>query len=171
MLRRMRRPYTTAMYRRLVERLRREIPDLGLGTDVIAGFPGESEADSTATEELAGALAFSYLHVFPYSDRQGTEAAALDGHVESAVVADRARRLRTLDRGRRREFRLSMLNTARDVLVLGTRDRETGLLTGLTGNYVEVLFDGADSLAGGMTTLRLSRLHGDRVFGVQEDAR
>jgi threonylcarbamoyladenosine tRNA methylthiotransferase MtaB len=168
-LRRMRRPYTAAMYRRLVERLSVAIPDLGLGTDVIAGFPGESDADATVTEETLRSLPFSYLHVFPYSDRAGTEAAGLDGHVDPAVVSDRARRLRALDRQRRRQFRLTMLGVTREVLVLGTRDRATGWLTGLTDNYVEVLFDGPESLVGRVTTVRPTKLDGDRLRGVHDE--
>ena len=67
----MRRPYTAAMYRRLVERLAAAIPGLGLGADVIVGFPGETDADFAATLALVEALPFSYLHVFPYSDAAG----------------------------------------------------------------------------------------------------
>ena len=74
-LRAMRRPYTARMYRTLVERLGGAIPGLGLGADVIAGFPGETDADFEATAALVEALPFSYLHVFSYSDRRGTEAA------------------------------------------------------------------------------------------------
>ena len=72
-LRSMRRPYNTAIYTSLVERLSRAMPDLGLGTDVIAGFPGEREADFEETVRLIEGLPFSYLHVFSYSDRKGTE--------------------------------------------------------------------------------------------------
>ena len=170
-LRRMRRPYTSAMYRRLAERLATAVPELGLGTDVIAGFPGESDADATATEELLRALPVSYLHVFPYSDRSGTEAAGLEGHVDTPTIGTRARRLRALDRDRRREFRRTMLGSHREVIVLATRDGATGLLTGLTGNYVEVLFDGPESLAGTLTTVRLTDLDGDRVLGAREEPR
>ena len=83
-LRRMRRPYTTAMYARLVERLARLRPGLGLGADVIVGHPGETESDFEETLALVEALPFSYLHVFPYSDRRGTAAAAMDDRVDAA---------------------------------------------------------------------------------------
>jgi threonylcarbamoyladenosine tRNA methylthiotransferase MtaB len=69
-LRLMRRPYTVGMYRRLIERLVAMIPGLGVGADVLAGFPGETAADFDATRALVEALPFSYLHVFPYSRRQ-----------------------------------------------------------------------------------------------------
>src|SRR4029453_3470604 len=76
-LRRMRRPYTAALYAQLVKQLARSRPGLGLGADVIAGHPGETEADFADTMALVEELPFSYLHVFPYSDRPGTEAALM----------------------------------------------------------------------------------------------
>src|SRR5207244_1645792 len=88
-LRAMRRPYRVAMYRALVNRLAGAIPRLGLGADVIAGFPGESEQDAAATEALIDTLPFTYLHVFPYSERTGTEAAGRPGRVERATIARR----------------------------------------------------------------------------------
>src|SRR5207249_1694836 len=93
-LRAMRRPYSTAMYRSVVERLIRAIPILRLGADVIAGLPGETEEGAAATQALIEALPFTYLHVFPYSDRKGTEAAARPGPVDGKTVAGRAARLR-----------------------------------------------------------------------------
>ena len=89
-LRLMRRPYTTATYRRVVERLAARHPRLGLGADVIVGFPGETEADFAATLALVEALPFSYLHVFPYSVRPGTEAARLPERVDGRTIAARA---------------------------------------------------------------------------------
>src|SRR5262249_34230160 len=93
-LRLMRRPYDTRMYRRLVERLRSAIPGLALGADVIVGFPGEQDADFDATVGLVDDLPFSYLHVFPYSERRGTEAARLGGQVPPRVVTGRGAVLR-----------------------------------------------------------------------------
>jgi threonylcarbamoyladenosine tRNA methylthiotransferase MtaB len=155
-LRRMRRPYTVAMYRTLVERLSAAIPRLGLGTDVIAGFPGETDADFEETMRLVEALPLTYLHVFPYSDRSGTEATGLDGHVAPAVITERGRRLRALGRAKNLGFRRGLTGRVEDVLVLETRDRASGRLVGLTGNYVEVHFEGVDDLMGGMTRVRVT---------------
>jgi threonylcarbamoyladenosine tRNA methylthiotransferase MtaB len=155
-LRRMRRPYTVAMYRTLVERLSAAIPRLGLGTDVIVGFPGETDADFEETMRLVEALPLTYLHVFPYSDRSGTEATGLDGHVAPAVITERGRRLRALGRAKNLGFRRGLTGRVEDVLVLETRDRASGRLVGLTGNYVEVHFDGVDDLMGGMTRVRVT---------------
>ena len=155
-LRAMRRPYTAAMYRGLVERLAAAIPRLGLGADVIAGFPGESEEDFGETLALVEALPFSYLHVFPYSARRGTEAVGLPGRVPASTAAGRARRLRAAAAVKTRGFRESMLGRVEDVLVLEERDRATGDLVGLTGNYMEVAFTGPDRLRRGTARVRVT---------------
>ena len=170
-LRLMRRPYTTATYRRVVDRLAAAHPRLGLGADVIVGFPGETEADFAATLALVEALPLSYLHVFPYSVRPGTAAARLPERVDGRTVATRARRLRELDAARRRAFREAMVGRVEDVLVLETRDRCSGDLTGLTGNYIEVSFAGPEHLRRGVARVRVTRAGEVSASGVLEDAR
>jgi threonylcarbamoyladenosine tRNA methylthiotransferase MtaB len=164
-LRRMRRPYTVAMYRTLVERLAEAVPGLGLGTDVIVGFPGEGEPEFGETLALVRALPFSYLHVFPYSDRPGTEAIDLDGRVDARTIADRGRRLRALGGVRSVAFRRGLVGTTQEALVLETRDRRTGRLVGLTGNYVEVAFEGADDLMRSVVRLRIRGVDEDTTHG------
>ncbi|HXG02246.1 MAG TPA: radical SAM protein, partial [Candidatus Binatia bacterium] len=164
-LRRMRRPYTVAMYRRLVERLAAARPGLGLGTDLIAGFPGETEADFEATLALVQALPFTYLHVFGYSDRPGTEAAGLPGRLPPRVIAERSRRLRALGEAKTLAFRQSLAGSVQEVLVLDTRDRAGGRLVGLTGQYVEVLFDGSDALMRTIARVRVESVEADRTLG------
>ena len=141
-LRRMRRPYNVRMYRALVERLAAAIPELGLGADVIVGHPGEDESDFDATMQQVRALPFSYLHVFAYSDRKGTEAARLGGRVPSATIRRRGAALRTLAAEKHLAFRRRLLGQTREVLVLDATDRATGHRVGLTANYVEVAFAG-----------------------------
>jgi threonylcarbamoyladenosine tRNA methylthiotransferase MtaB len=164
-LRLMRRPYHTGMYRDLVDRLAAAVPGLGLGADVIVGHPGETDADFEATLALVAALPFSYLHVFAYSDRRGTEAARRPGHVPAAVIRDRSRRLRRLGREKSHAFRRALVGTRREVLVLDARDRRTGLRSGLTSNYVEVLFSGPDDLGRRMATIEIAEVRGDRTHG------
>ena len=164
-LRLMRRPYNTRMYRALVERLTAAIPDLGLGADVIVGHPGESEADFEETMRLVDALPFSYLHVFAYSDRRGTEATRLPARVTPAVIHERSRTLRRLGREKSAAFRGRLVGARREVHVLEARDRATGLLAGLTSNYVEVLFEGPDSLGRRMVPLQITEVRGERTYG------
>ena len=169
-LRRMRRPYTIAMYRRVVERLVDAIPGVGLGADAIVGFPGETDDDFAATLDVVDTLPFSYLHVFPYSARPGTEAAAWPERVETRTLATRARRLRQTAAARGLSFRRTLVGRVEDVLVLQTRDRLTGDLTGLTGNFVEVTFPGPDRLIRRLARVRVMAAGPDGVRARLEDA-
>jgi len=168
-LRLMRRPYNVRMYRALAERLAAAIPSLGLGTDLIAGHPGEGEDDFRETAALVEALPFSYLHVFPYSARKGTEAARLLERVPARTIRERSFRLRELGRAKNLGFRRHLVGERREVLVLAARDRETGFLTGLTANYVEVLFDGPASSARTFARVRITAAGTERTFGVLEE--
>ena len=163
-LRRMRRPYTVGMYRRVIERLASGIPSLGLGADVIVGFPGETPPDFEATVALVESLPFTYLHVFAYSDRTGTEATRLDGHVDGRIIRQRSQQLRELGATRARAFRSGLVGTGQDVLVLETRDGR-GRLVGLTGNYVEVVFEGPESLMRSMARVEVRAVEGERLMG------
>ena len=132
-LRLMRRPYNVRMYRRLVERLAAEIPDLGLGTDVIVGHPGETPEDFQATLDLVRELPLSYLHVFSYSDRRGTEATRLRrARVPPGTVAERSRVMRAAGRDKSLAFRRRLVGREHTALVLEARDRVTGLAVALT---------------------------------------
>jgi threonylcarbamoyladenosine tRNA methylthiotransferase MtaB len=169
-LRLMRRPYHTRMYRDLVDRLAPAIPGLGLGADVIVGHPGETDADFEATLALVAALPFSYLHVFAYSDRKGTEAARRPDHVGSALIRERSRRLRALAAEKSLAFRRGMIGSRREALVLETRDRRSGLLSGLTANYVEVLFEGPDTLGRRLVPLEIREVCASSTHGRLSEA-
>jgi threonylcarbamoyladenosine tRNA methylthiotransferase MtaB len=163
-LRGMRRPYNVRLYRALIERLAATLPDLGLGTDVITGFPGEEPEDFAATEALLEALPFTYLHVFSYSDRRGTEAVRLPApRVPPAEVRRRTTRLRRLGAAQGLAFRRAQVGRELEVLVL--EQREEGALVGLTDNYLEVAFAGPDTRRGGFTRVRVTGLDGERLRG------
>ena len=170
-LRAMRRPYTVRMYRQLIERLATAFPRLGLGADVLVGFPGETEGDFAATVALVEELPFTYLHVFPYSARKGTEAAARTERVAPATVARRAAALRALGAAKAEAFKRSLTGRLEDVLVLETREGATGGLVGLTGHYVEVVFDGPDSLKRRLTRVRITQAEGAALRGRLEEDR
>jgi threonylcarbamoyladenosine tRNA methylthiotransferase MtaB len=162
----MRRPYNARMYRALVERLAAAIPELGLGADVIVGHPGEEEADFDATMDLVRALPFSYLHVFAYSDRKGTEAARLGGRAPSAVIRRRGAALRALAAEKHLTFRRRLLGHTRDVLVLDAPDRATGHRLGLTASYVEVRFPGPAELGRRFVPVTITDCAPDATWGV-----
>ncbi len=168
-LRLMRRPYNTAMYRALAEKLAAAIPDLGLGADVIVGHPGEADADFEATMALVAELPLSYLHVFAYSDRKGTEAARMGGRVPASRIRERSARLRSLGAEKSLAFRRGLLGRSVEVLVLEGRQAE-GTLTGLTSNFVEVTFAGPEGLGRRFATVRLTEADRRGARGVLEAA-
>ena len=144
-LARMRRIYSAADAARAIAALRERIPDVCVGTDVITGFPGESEDEfARGLDYLAGA-GLDYLHVFPYSQRRSTSAAKRWAPLPRAVVTTRAATLRTLDRRLRSAFRERFLGRTLHVLFEASRDRATGLLRGYSDNYVPVLCDAGDT--------------------------
>jgi threonylcarbamoyladenosine tRNA methylthiotransferase MtaB len=163
-LRAMRRPYNVRRYRALVERLAGALPGLGLGTDVITGFPGETAEDFAATAALIDALPFTYLHVFSYSDRRGTEASRLAvSRVPPDETRRRTARLRRLGAAKNLAFREA--HVGREVAVLVLEHRERGAQAGLTDDYLEVALDGLDALPRPIARVRVTGLDGDRLRG------
>ncbi len=132
----MNRRYSVSDYAKFVEKAMRTVPDLGLGTDVLIGFPGESDAQFANTLAAATDLPFSYLHVFSYSKRPGTAAVRMADAVPSATVKARSRILAELSRAKRMAFYQRYVGSTVDVL-FETKD-DAGRWTGLTGNYMRV---------------------------------
>lgn len=135
-LRRMRRPYSAESYGRLLERVRARLPGVGITTDVIVGFPGESEAEFAESLAFVEAAGFARVHAFPFSPREGTEAAGLPDQVPPEVRKERmGRMLAAAERGEV-AFRRSHLGSRAIVLWENPRD---GGSHGLTDNYLRVL--------------------------------
>jgi threonylcarbamoyladenosine tRNA methylthiotransferase MtaB len=132
----MKRVYTTAEYARFVEKAKMMMPDLGLGTDVMVGFPGESERHFENSRRFVDEMPFSYLHVFSYSDRPKTAANYLDGKCHSSVVRERSAVLHDLAGEKKRDFFTQHVGRTVDVLF---EDIDSdGYRKGFTGNYVRV---------------------------------
>jgi threonylcarbamoyladenosine tRNA methylthiotransferase MtaB len=132
MLRQMRRPYTLDGYRRLIESIAERLPHASIGTDLIAGFPGERDDDFDAFESFLPPAPLSHLHVFPYSDRPGTEASAMREKVPGPVVRDRGARLRQIGTQLSSRFTQAQVGTIRPGLTL-----EDGSLV-VTDNYLKI---------------------------------
>lgn len=134
-LRRMARRYNTTRYREIIKTARRLIPGVAISTDIITGFPGESDEDFELTYQLASELHFAKAHVFRFSPRQGTPAARMKGQVRDEVKKARSERLLTLNEVDARSFRQQFLGETVEVLIEG---RKHGRWEGLTDNYLRV---------------------------------
>ncbi len=165
-LRAMGRGYSPEFFHDLVLRLVRAVPGINIGIDVIAGLPGETDARFANTLSLLEALPAGYLHVFSYSRRPGTPAALMSGQVAPDAIRERVRALRQLSDRMKQAFFERCTGAEMEVLVEGRRERTTGLLRGITRNYIPVLFSGGDCLMGTLQHVRITEVDGVRAGGV-----
>lgn len=131
-LERMARPYTLGHYRALVDAIAARLPHASIGSDMIAGFPGETDEDFAASEAFLSSSPLSHVHVFPYSDRPGTAAARMEGKVAGPIVRDRAAKLRGIGAALTKAFRERQVGAVRPGLTL-----EDGTLV-VTDNFLKV---------------------------------
>jgi threonylcarbamoyladenosine tRNA methylthiotransferase MtaB len=162
-LKAMNRPYQPGEFHDLVLEISRFFPDAALGLDVLVGFPGETATDFEATRNLVAALPATYLHVFPYSPRPGTPAAALKP-LPGREVQRRARLLRDLGLLKKHDFLRSQLARVREVLVEGPAPQR-GWLRGLSDNYLRVVFPGPAGWRNRRFLVRLLDLQGEALLG------
>lgn len=131
-LRAMRRPYSAVDFCGVVENIHAQLPDAAIGTDVIVGFPGETDTDFAAMVSMLESLPLAYAHVFPYSDRSGTAASALASKVDGNVIRDRARVARDIAARKSQQFRRNQVGRTMKGL---TVDDGASVVT---GNYLKV---------------------------------
>jgi len=167
-LRRMGRRYTAAEYAELVERAREAIPDLAVTTDVIVGFPGETEAEFEESLRFVEKMAFARIHVFKYSARPGTPAATMPQQVPCEEKRRRSEAMMALARRSGEEFRRRFLWRTMEVLwERKERGREDGrrVWSGLTDNYIRVWAESEADLANTITPAKLVALAEDGMRG------
>lgn len=164
-LKRMGRRYSTMDYACLVGVLRKNIPGLGLTTDVMVGFPGETEENFKNTYRFIEKISFSGLHVFKFSPRRGTPAAEFNDQVDHSIKEERSRKLIRLGEMLTRRFVSSHLGTEVDVLVEQPFKEDGRMYEGLTDNYVKVVFPGHDELRGEIVRVKAEKLKGIFLFG------
>ncbi len=164
-LKAMNRPYGPSEFDATVREIHERMPDAAIGVDVIAGFPGETEAAFRNTVSLLESLPVSYLHVFPYSQRPHTPAALLPDPVPPDAVRQRAAVLRKLGRHKRLRFHERFLGRQVEVLAETRRDPQTGMLRGVTRSYVNVLFHGPDDLQRGLVGVRVLSVDEKQAVG------
>lgn len=164
-LKSMRRKYTVENCFDVINKLYKNVPDISIGCDIIVGFPGETDEMFDNTYENLKKLPLSYFHVFPYSVRNGTEAAKLPDHVEQKVKNLRADILKKLSRDKNIEFKRSFLGKDLDVLIEKKRDKATDMLKGLSKNYINILVDGEDCRKNTVCRVKVTRVVDSTLFG------
>ncbi len=166
-LRAMRRPYRPGQFAEVVTGIAHAVPGACLGTDLIAGFPGETEKDHRETVRLVEALPLASLHVFPFSARPGTEAAALPGAVPGPVARARARELLAVSERRWRHYLSRQAGRELEVVVEQVRD---GIAQGTSREYVTVRWPLVGEQRGGLARVRVEACDEDGCFGVRSAA-
>jgi len=160
---RMHRDYSSWQYQQIIERITREFPNCGLGTDVIVGFPGETEVQFQNTYQLIERLPFTYLHVFSYSARPGTEAAQLKPQVDPRVIKQRSELLRLLGKRKKQKFLESLVGQR--LRVLWEAKNGGPLMFGWSDNYARVAMPTNAELYNTLTNVEIIAMESNWVIG------
>jgi threonylcarbamoyladenosine tRNA methylthiotransferase MtaB len=161
----MKRRYLREVYTNRVNQIKKMMPQACIGVDVIVGFPGETDAHFLETYHFLNEMDISYLHVFTYSERDGTEAAKMDGVVPATVRAKRSKMLRALSVKKRRAFYESQLETEKTVLF--ESENKAGYIHGFTENYVKVKTPWDPELANSLHKIKLAHIDEDGCVRIE----
>lgn len=160
----MHRPYTTAKFKTLLADIKTKVPDIAITTDVIVGFPGETEADFETTCKFAESCGFSKMHIFPFSARKGTPAEKFAGAVTEAVKKERADILGRIDETMHKAFLQAMVGQNAEVLFEQPAGED--YFEGLTGNYQRVFVkSGGLNLGGEILPVKITAFDGEKLLG------
>ena len=164
-LQKMKRKYSTADYRQAVALIRKLVPDVAITTDVIVGFPGETDAEFQETLDFCQEMKFARIHVFPFSPRPNTAAASMPEQVSDMVKKNRSDRMLMLAKESAREFHQGFLGRTMDVL---WEQQSGNIWSGYTGNYIRVYARSAEELTNRIGPVKLVKLYRDGVWGEVE---
>lgn len=160
----MHRPYTTAKFKTLLADIKTRVPDIAITTDIIVGFPGETEADFETTCKFAESCGFSKMHIFPFSARKGTPAEKFAGAVTEAVKKERADILGRIDETMHKAFLQAMVGQNAEVLFEQPAGED--YFEGLTGNYQRVFVkSGGRNLGGEILPVKITAFDGEKLLG------
>ncbi len=161
-LHRMRRPYTAEQYADLLAEVRDAVPGMAVTTDVIVGFPGETDAEFDDNLAFTQRMVFAKVHAFPYSSRPGTLAANLPDHVEHSVKRERMARMLAVTEAAEEDFRRAQLGQTAEVLWEGARE---GVWQGMTDNYLRVFTESSEDLGNRLLPVQLEEMVDGGVKG------
>lgn len=165
-LRLMKRRYWTAQYAERILSIREQIPDCGIGADVMVGFPGETEVDHESSVRLIESLPFTYLHIFPYSPRPGTPAAAMAHQVPAPIARVRSQEIRCLIGQKRQAFLHAQVDRVLSVLTLDESDQENRMA--LSSNYLKVALPHSNAAANTLLSVRVGRVGSGLLYAYPE---
>ena len=164
-LKRMNRKYTTGEYRRVVEKLREVFADVAITTDLIVGFPGETEEEFQKTVDFVDEIAFSGMHVFKYSQRSGTPAAKYEHQVKPQVKDARSKVITAIAKKNEEKFKKAFIGRSKPVLYEQPFDGQKSLFEGLTDNYIRVVSESQEDIKGKIIETVLMELKEDYMTG------
>ncbi|MFH0769677.1 MAG: tRNA (N(6)-L-threonylcarbamoyladenosine(37)-C(2))-methylthiotransferase MtaB [Chloroflexota bacterium] len=162
-LQRMKRRYSASDYQRAVSLIRSLVPGVAITTDIIVGFPGETEEEFEESYELCRQIGFTRIHVFSYSRRSGTEASQLPYQISPPVKKERSQKMLALARESAQSFRQQFLEKTMPVLWEGQSGN--GIWSGLTDNYLRVYTRSNEDLTNKLLPMKLGEVRGDGVWG------
>jgi threonylcarbamoyladenosine tRNA methylthiotransferase MtaB len=162
-LRMMNRRYWTTQYAERILAIRERMPNCGIGADVMAGFPGETEADHAESLRFIESLPFTYLHIFPFSARPGTSAAERPDQVDGRRIHERVRELKSLIAAKRGHFLHAQVGQRLSAVVL--HKVQDGALTALSSNYLQVSLPGSDAVPNTLLEVTVGRVFGGSLVG------
>ncbi|MCS7015660.1 MAG: tRNA (N(6)-L-threonylcarbamoyladenosine(37)-C(2))-methylthiotransferase MtaB [Gemmatales bacterium] len=166
----MRRRYRVKSFIENCLALRSAFDDLAISTDIIVGFPGETEEDFQATLEIAERVGFAWIHIFPFSPRQGTPAAVMPDQVPSHILQQRKMRLAELDRMLRRRYMESLVGKTLSVLIEKVDDTFPGHVSGTACRGVRVVLPGTPRWLGEIVAVRILAAQDKYLIGLAEES-
>jgi threonylcarbamoyladenosine tRNA methylthiotransferase MtaB len=162
-LRLMNRRYWPSQYAERILAIREQIPNAGIGADVMVGFPGETDQDHAASVAFIESLPFTYLHIFPYSARPHTPAAASPNQVNGRVARERAREIRALLARKRQTFLQAQIGGKLSAVTLD--ESETNARVALSSNYLKIVLPGSNLPPNTLLEIQVGRVHEGLLFG------
>ena len=158
----MNRKYDISTFRKAVSLIRSLLPDVAITTDIIAGFPGETNEEYCASVNMCHEMGFARIHVFPYSQRPGTAAASMPAQVPNSVKTQRSRNLGILSKEYTESYRQRFTGRTMDVL---WETQSGGIWSGYTGNYISIYTRCKNNLANRVDQVTLEKLYRDGIWG------
>jgi threonylcarbamoyladenosine tRNA methylthiotransferase MtaB len=158
----MNRRYTIADYQRAVSLIHKVVPEAAITTDIIVGFPGETDAEFQESFNFCRQIGFARIHVFPYSSRPGTEAARMPHRVADKVKKQRSQKMLALAEESAQNFRQHFLGKTMPVL---WEKQSGGIWSGLTDNYIKIYTKSSDDLTNQLLSVKLERIWKDGLWG------